>query len=111
LARHTSESTPDPLRRKPQRASDTRLAAKPLRYCNSLAIDSYPSSTNVGKSGTDMIALADPTIIRYQDTYYLVASGGLLWVSDDLVNWTYREVTLPKGRQTAPAIIASRNSG
>lgn len=61
-----------------------------LRYINPLPIEDAPG-------------LADPTIIRFKGAYYLFASGGMVWVSQDLVHWQHKPVTLPdRRRATAP---------
>jgi len=71
------------------------------RYINPLVIP------NAGR-------LADPTVIRFKDKYYLYATGGLedgaVWSSDDLVNWEYHRVTL-EGHHGSDAPAAFVHNG
>jgi xylan 1,4-beta-xylosidase len=93
---------------------------RPVRYCNPLAVDSYP--VTVRASGlpephpavardprdkpVDFQSMADPTVLRHRGKYYLVPTGGLLWTSENLVDWEYHRVTLPEGRGvTAPHMV------
>ncbi len=57
---------------------------KTLRYVNPLKVE------NVGLIG-------DPMVIRFQEKYYMYLSGGLVWSSDDLIQWEHHLVTLPEG--------------
>jgi len=71
---------------------------KTLRYVNPLVME-------------DAGRLADPTVIRFQEKYYLYLTGGLsggvVWSSDDLVQWDSHKVTLPEGsRIVAPTALA-----
>ena len=67
---------------------------KALRYVNPLTVE-------------DAGRLADPVVIRIQDKYYLYATGGLAWSSDDLVHWDYHRVTMPEGSDiAAPGVFA-----
>jgi len=88
-------------------ATNDRPMAESTRYCNPLALESYPARRNVRGSGIDMLSMGDPSIVRLEDRYYLFASGGMVWISDDLVNWAYHEVTLPGGAMVgAPDVHA-----
>lgn len=66
--------------------------AKPLRYCNPIPLPSYPVQH---RSGRDMRSMADPTVFKFKDKWYLYPSNGLAWWSENLVNWHYQPVTLP----------------
>lgn len=67
---------------------------KAARYVNPLTVE-------------DAGRLADPVVIRYQGKYYLYATGGLAWSSDDLVHWDYHQVTMPEGSSiAAPGVFA-----
>jgi xylan 1,4-beta-xylosidase len=70
----------------------------PTRYANPLAID-------------DTRSVADPTVLRFQGKYYLYLSGGLVWVSDDLITWRYEHVTMPAGHPTPTAPNAFEYNG
>ncbi len=70
-------------------------AGQAPRYVNPLVFE------NAGR-------LADPTVIQFEDKYYLYATGGLdegrVWSSDDLVNWEHHQVILEGGHWSdAPA--------
>lgn len=65
-------------------------AAAPQRYINPLPIENSRS-------------VADPTVIRYKDKYLLFLTGGMFWVSDDLVNWKHHPISLPAGRRGVSA--------
>jgi len=60
----------------------------PLRYINPLSIE-------------DTRSVADPMVLRFNGKYYLFLSGGIGWVSDDLVHWKHQPATLPPGRRVA----------
>ena len=72
-----------------------------LRYCNPLAIAA--SSRDGSPQG---VSLGDVTVVREGRTYYLFATGGGGWVSDDLVNWRYQGVEMRQGRvPVAPHVV------
>jgi hypothetical protein len=48
--------------------------------------------------------MADPTVIRFEDKWYLFPSAGLLWESSDLLNWTYRRIE-PFDPGYAPTVV------
>jgi xylan 1,4-beta-xylosidase len=67
---------------------------KAARYVNPLTVE-------------DAGRLADPVVIRIQGKYYLYATGGLAWSSDDLVHWDYHQVKMPEGGNiAAPGVFA-----
>ncbi len=62
---------------------------KTLRYVNPLVME------NAGR-------LADPTVIKFNEKYYLYLTGGIMsagnsgsavWSSEDLVHWEYHKVS------------------
>jgi len=63
--------------------SEPQLGKEP-RYINPLPIE---------RAGY----LADPAVIRIKEKYYLYATGGLAWSSDDLLHWNYHRVEMPEG--------------
>src|SRR5262245_8114089 len=54
--------------------------------------------------GQPFASLADPTILRHEDRFYLFASGRQAWSSRDLVSWEHHTVALPKS-VVAPSLI------
>lgn len=69
------------------------------RYVNPLSIE-------------DSRSVADPTVLHFQGKYYLFLSGGIVWVSDDLVAWRHEHVTMPSGQRTpsAPNVFEYKGS-
>jgi len=85
---------------------------KNLTYCNPISLPNYqqgPASIKKGKARTekseiphsdkwlhdvrrDFREMADPTVIKFKNRYYLFPSYSLIWYSDDLVNWHYQPV-------------------
>jgi len=61
-----------------------------LRYVNPLVME-------------DAGRLADPAVVKFRGKYYLYLTGGHAWASDDLVNWTYHEVSSVDGRNLSDA--------
>lgn len=72
-----------------------------LRYCNPLPIET--SSRDGSPQG---VSLGDVTVVREGASYYLFATGGGGWVSEDLVNWRYVGVDMRQGRvPVAPHVV------
>jgi hypothetical protein len=69
------------------------------RYVNPLSI-------------SDSRSVADPTVVRFHDKYYMFLSGGMVWVSDDLVNWRHQQAIMPSGQRspTAPNVFEYNGS-
>jgi xylan 1,4-beta-xylosidase len=65
------------------------------RYSNPLPLPNYPLHVNADGKGIDFQTTADPTVIQFKGKWYLFPSNGMAWVSPDLVNWEYHQVTLP----------------
>lgn len=64
-------------------------------YCNPLPLENYPRGRGCkrpGYTGKDFREMADPTVIRFDGKWYLFPSAGMLWHSDDMVNWTHRPI-------------------
>jgi hypothetical protein len=77
------------------------VAGRALRYCNPLAIET--SSRDGSPQG---VHLGDVTVLREGRRYYLFATGGAGWVSDDLVNWKFEGVEMREGRvPVAPHVV------
>jgi hypothetical protein len=52
------------------------------------------------------VNLGDVTVVREAGKYYLFATGGAGWVSDDLVEWKYEGVVMREGRvPVAPHVV------
>jgi xylan 1,4-beta-xylosidase len=63
------------------RAADPQIG-KTARYCNPLPMVTAPGGNAAG----------DVTVIREQGKYYMYCTGGGAWISDDLLNWSFRYV-------------------
>lgn len=84
-------------------AQGRRAARAPgsIRYCNPLPIET--SSRDGSPQG---VHLGDVTVVREAGKYYLFATGGGGWVSDDLVNWGYQGVDMRGARvPVAPHVV------
>lgn len=84
-------------------------------YCNPLPLPDYqpgmaiiqPELVSWGWSRMnhqDYREMADPTVIRFHGRYYLFPSCGMLWYSDDLVDWTYHPIE-PREPGYAPTVV------
>jgi len=63
------------------------VIGKGLRYVNPLNIEA------ISQDGSPQgVSLGDPTIVRDGNRYYMFATGGGPWISDDLVNWKYAPI-------------------
>lgn len=56
----------------------------------------------------DFREMADPTVIRFDGSWYLFPSAGMLWHSDDMVNWTFHRIE-PFDFGYAPTVVEWRN--
>lgn len=56
-------------------------------------------------------SVADPAVLRFHDRYYLFLTGGMVWVSADLVHWEHHPVTVPgpARRIVAPNVFQYRD--
>lgn len=52
--------------------------------------------------------MADPTVLRFQNRWYLFPSCGMLWHSDDLVHWAHRPIA-PFDPGYAPTVVHHGN--
>ena len=54
----------------------------------------------------DVRATADPTVVQFQDRFYLYATSGMVYDSDDLCTWTphYDETWAPLAAAMAPTV-------
>lgn len=79
-------------------AGGQSAAPRKLRYVNPLPIENSRS-------------IADPAVIRFRGKYLLFLSGGMLWTSDDLVEWKHQPIRMPGGRRvTAPHAFEFQSS-
>ncbi len=76
-------------------------------YCNPLPLPSYQRGRECRRpnyAGRDFREMADPTVIRFENRWYLFPSAGMLWHSDDMVNWTHHPVE-PFDPGYAPTVV------
>ena len=76
-------------------------------YCNPLPLEQYQcgrSCRSPDYAGKHFREMADPTVIRFEDRWYLFPSAGMLWYSDDMVNWTFRAIE-PFDAGYAPTVV------
>ncbi len=73
------------------------VVGKAPRYVNPLSIET------TSKDGSPQgVSLGDPTVVHDGKHYYMFATGGGPWISDDMVHWTYAPID-PRG---APVPVA-----
>lgn len=64
-----------------------------MLYCNPLPIPSIQPGRAALEKGIHKDKLwremADPSVIKFKDRWYLFPSCGMLWYSDDMVNWVF----------------------
>jgi xylan 1,4-beta-xylosidase len=65
----------------PNSGADPEIG-KTARYCNPLPMIISPGGNAAG----------DVTVIRDKGRYYMFCSGGGVWVSDDMLNWSFQYV-------------------
>ncbi len=78
----------------------------PKTYCNPLALPSYQRGVACSKdsySGTDFREMADPAVLYFEHRWYLFPSAGMLWHSDDMVDWKFHPIE-PFAPGYAPAV-------
>lgn len=89
------------------------MEKRALLYCNPLPLPDYQrgrlSQDKTGQfwvldSKRDYREMADPTVIRFAGRWYLFPSCGMLWHSDDMVNWTYHRIE-PWDAGYAPTVV------
>lgn len=56
----------------------------------------------------DFREMADPTVIRFRDRWYLFPSCGMLWHSGDLLHWTHHPIE-PFDPGYAPTVVQHRD--
>jgi beta-xylosidase len=65
-------------------------------YCNPLPIPQIQPGRQGLEKGIPRDKLwremADPTVIKFKDKWYLFPSCGMLWYSDDMVNWVFHPI-------------------
>lgn len=77
-------------------------AVKGQTFCNPLNLN-YP----VNKENSPNLNISDPTVVLYNDNYFLFASNaGGYWYSPDLLNWKFvTTIDLPSQSQTPTAVV------
>ena len=73
------------------------VIGKSSRYCN-------PLPMVIGPGGN---ASGDVTVIKDNGKYYMFCTGGGAWISDDMLNWTYKRV---ENVPVAPDVIKYNGS-
>jgi hypothetical protein len=77
-------------------------------YCNPLPLEHYQrgrAHTVLGhRGGRDYRSMADPTVIHFKGSWYLFPSDGMLWHSDDMVNWKHHPIK-PFDPGWAPTVV------
>lgn len=76
-------------------------------YCNPLPLPDYQRGRACrapGYRGRDYREMADPTVIRFHGKWYLFPSSGMLWRSDDMVQWEHIPVE-PFDPGYAPTVV------
>lgn len=66
-------------------------------YCNPLPIPSIPIGRNAydkNYHGPWWREFGDPTVIKFKGRWYLFPSCGMVWYSDDMINWEHKEINL-----------------
>jgi hypothetical protein len=63
------------------------VVGKAQRYVNPLNIEA--TSRDGSPQG---VSLGDPTVVRDGDSYYMFATGGGPWTSDDLIHWKFEPI-------------------
>jgi len=92
-------------------------------YCNPLSLPHYQrgrgsfAKTSPKAWGwlhdpvrRDFREMADPTVVRFEDKWYLFPSAGMLWESSDLLNWTHRPI-VPFDPGYAPTVVHHPSDG
>ncbi|MBE5816821.1 MAG: hypothetical protein E7315_03765 [Clostridiales bacterium] len=75
-------------------------------FCNPLVLPDYPKGKMCrGNSTTpDYRETADPTVIYYDNKWYLYPSCGMAYVSEDFINWTHVRID-PYDVGYAPTVV------
>jgi hypothetical protein len=86
-------------------------------YCNPLPLPDYPigravkeKSTNSGflqKPKRDFRETADPSVIFYNNRWYLYPSAGMAYISDDFITWRHHKIE-PSDCGYAPTVVHHR---
>ncbi len=92
-------------------------------YCNPLPLPDYPRggrSYKKEKSGgwfhkkrRDFRETADPSVLYYNEKWYLYPTCGLLYISEDFIHWKYCSVIIEgfkRNRLSAPTILHYNDS-
>ena len=72
-------------------------AGTPPLYCNPLPIPAIPvgrNSRDRGYTGVWWREFGDPTVIKFQEAWYLFPSCGMVWKSTDFRNWEFHRINL-----------------
>ncbi len=75
-------------------------------YCNPLPLEHYQQG-RIGVAGNgpqNFREMADPALLEFEGKYYLFPSAGMLWWSEDLVDWHFHPIE-PFDPGYAPTVI------
>lgn len=76
-------------------------------YCNPLPLPDYQWARHcrrIGFTSPSCREMADPTVIKFKDSWYLFPSAGMLWHSDDMLNWAHYPIA-PFDPGYAPTVV------
>jgi hypothetical protein len=74
-------------------------------YCNPLPIPDYPVIHEAKtENGDDFRELGDPTVIYHDGKWYMYASSGKVFWTEDLINWKHTPVE-PAWVASAPTVL------
>lgn len=76
-------------------------------YCNPLPLPDYQAGRECARNswrGRHYREMADPTVVRFKGRWYLFPSAGMLWRSDDMVEWTHHRIE-PFDPGYAPTVV------
>jgi len=85
----------------------------PNTFCNPLPIPDYPRGRYTGdpslfgwrcEERPDFRELADPSVLFWQDKWYLYPSGRMVYVTEDFVTWQWHPMT-PEDTGYAPTVV------
>lgn len=88
---------------------------KKMTYCNPLAIPQCPKGEDGGWSAmeytnepqADYRSISDPSVLYYDNKWYLYPSYGMAFVSEDFVTWKHEPVE-PYNLKYSPSVIPHR---
>ena len=89
---------------------------KKRTYCNPMSLPNCPQGDDgawldtmdyTNEPETDYRSISDPSVMFYDNKWYLYPSYDMAYVSEDFVTWKYNSVT-PKKMGYSPSVIPHR---